>query len=139
MSALEELGPLQPLALEVGLFDYVPLDSPRAPPPVRLHARLARRYEADEGDEPGGERLRLAFVAGRPIDSHDLLVLSYVWREPPRGVVWGFERWPSPERRLRLYRRDAAFEPRRAPDVHAELQGLGPASFTDQARDLLAR
>ena len=137
MSTLDELGPLPPLTVEVDLFEYVALDSARQPPEVELRARLARRYEADADDEAGGERLRLAFVAGRPVDSYDLLVLSYVWREPPRGVVWALERWPSPERRLRLYRRDASFEARSAEDVHAELQSLGPDSIADQIRRLI--
>jgi hypothetical protein len=134
MSTLEELGSLPPITIELDLFDYVPLDSPREPPPVELRACLARSYEADEGND---EELRLAFVAGHPIESHDLLVLSYIWRAPPKGVAWGVERWPSPERRLRLYRHDPQFEPRAAGEVHDELQSLGPASLADYARRLL--
>ena len=134
MSTLEELGSLPPIAVELDLFDYVPLDSPREPPPVKLLARLVRSFEADEEDAEG---LRLAFVAGRPIESHDLLVLAYLWRPPPRGVAWGVESWSSPERRLRPYRHDPTFEPRAAADVHAELQSLSSASFADYARGLL--
>ncbi len=134
MSLLEQLGPLPPITVELDLFDYVPLDSPREAPPVELRARLARRYDADEDVEG----LRLAFVAGHPVDSHDLLVLAYLWRSAPEGVAWGVERWSSPERRLRPYRRDPTFEPRAAADVHAELQRLGPASFAGYARGLLA-
>lgn len=134
MSTVGELGSLPPITVELDLFDYVPLDSPREPPPVKLRARLARGYDADEADAEG---LRLAFVAGHPVDSHDLLVLAYLWRPPPKGVAWGVESWPSPERRLRLYRQDPTFEPRSAADVHAELQSLDAASFADYARGLL--
>lgn len=136
MSTLEELGFLPPLTVELDLFDYVPLESPREPPPFKLRARMARGYDADEADGGG---LRLAFAAGHPVESRDLLVLAYIWRASPERVAWGVERWPSPERRLRLYRYDSTFEPRTAADVHAELQSLGPASFADHARDLLAR
>jgi hypothetical protein len=135
MSTLEQLGFLPPMTVELDLFDYVPLDSPRAPPPVELRARLARSYDADEED---GEGLRLAFVAGHPVDSHDLLVLAYLWRAASEDVVWGVERWSSPERRLRPYRHDPTFEPRAAADVHAELQNLGPASVASDARVFLA-
>ena len=135
MAALEHLGPLSPITVELDLFDYVPLDSPRQPPPVELRARLARSYDADDED---GEGLRLAFVAGHPVDSHDLVVLAYLWRAAPENVVWGVERWSSPQRRLRPYRHDPAFEPRAAADVHAELQGLGPASFASHARAVFA-
>jgi hypothetical protein len=135
MSTLTQLGSLPPITAELDLFDYVPLDSPREPPPVELRARLARSYDTDEED---GEGLRLAFVAGHPVDSHDLLVLAYLWRASPEGVVWGVERWSSPERRLRPYRHDPTFEPRAAADVHAELQSLGPASFASYARVFLA-
>jgi hypothetical protein len=135
MSTLEELGSLPPITVELDLFDYVPLDSPREPPPVELRARLARSYDADEED---GEGLRLAFVAGHPVDSHDLLVLAYLWRAASEDVVWGVERWSSPERRLRPYRHDPTFEPRAAADVHAELQSLGPASVARYARVFLA-
>jgi hypothetical protein len=134
MATPEELGSLPPITVELDLFDYVPLDSPREPPPVDLRARLVRSY--DTGEEEG-EGLRLAFVAGRPVESHDLLVLSYLWRPPPKGVAWGVESWSSPERRLRPYRNDPTFEPRTAADVHAELQSMDPASFADYARDLL--
>jgi hypothetical protein len=135
MSTLEQLGSLPPVTGELGLFDYVPLDSPREPPPVELRARLVRSYDA--GDEDG-EGLRLAFVIGHPVDSRDLLVLAYVWRPAPEGVAWGAERWSSPERRLRPYRHDPAFEPRAAGDVHAELQSLGSASLASEARAFLA-
>jgi hypothetical protein len=135
MSTLKELGSLPPITVELDLFDYVPLDSPREPPPVELRARLARSYDTDEED---GEGLRLAFVAGHPVDSHDLLVLAYLWRAASEDVVWGVERWSSPERRLRPYRHDPTFEPRTAADVHAELQSLGPASVASYARVFLA-
>ncbi|HWC28385.1 MAG TPA: hypothetical protein VG474_17475 [Solirubrobacteraceae bacterium] len=135
MATLEQLGPLPPMTVELDLFDYVPLDSPREPPPVELRACLARSYDAGEED---GEGLRLAFVAGHPIDSPDLLVLAYLWQGAPASVVWGAERWSSPERRLRPYRHDPTFEPRAAADVHAELQRLDPASFARYARGLLA-
>jgi hypothetical protein len=134
MAALTQLGSLPPITVELDLFDYVPLDSPRKPPPLELRARLARRYDDEEGDEG----LRLAFVAGHPVDSHDLLVLAYLWRAAPEGVVWGVERWSSPERRLRPYRHDPTFEPRAAAAVHAEIQGRGAASFASDARAFLA-
>lgn len=134
MSTLEQLGSLPPTTVELDLFDYVPLDSPREPPPVELRARLARRSD----DEEDGEGLRLAFVLGHPIDSHDLLVLAYLWRAEPEGVVWGFERWSSPQRRVRPYRHDPTFEPRIATEVHAELQGGGAAGFASSTRALLA-
>jgi hypothetical protein len=134
MSTVEQLGPLPPVAVELDLFDYVPLDTPREPPPVELRARLARRYDADEED---GEGLRLAFVAGHPVDSHDLLVLAYLWRSAPEIVVWGVERWSSPQRRLLPYWHDPTFEPRAAADVHAELRTLAPASFARYTRALL--
>jgi hypothetical protein len=135
MSTLEQLGSLPPVTAELDLFDYVPLDSPREPPPVEVQARLARRYDDDED----GEGLRVAFVIGHPIDSHDLLVLAYLWRaEPEEGVVWGVERWSSPQRRVRPYRLDPSFAPRAATDVHAELQGRGAAGFASSVRDLLA-
>ncbi len=135
VSTLKQLGCLPPITVELELFDYVPLDSPREPPPVELRACLARSYDAGEED---GDGLRLAFVAGHPVDSHDLLVLAYLWRAAPKGVSWGVERWSSPERRLRPYRHDATFEPRVAADVHAELQSLGHASFARHVRDFLA-
>jgi hypothetical protein len=135
MSTLKQLGSLPPITVELDLFDYVPLDSPREPPPVELRARLARSYDADEEDDEG---LRLAFVVGHPVDSHDLLVLAYLWRAASEDVVWGVERWSSPERRLRPYRHDPAFEPRAAADVHAELKSLGPASVASDARVFLA-
>ena len=134
MASLEELGSLPPITVELELFDYVPLDSPREPPPVELRARLARRFDTDEENSEG---LRLAFVAGRPVDSDNLLVLAYLWRPAPEAVAWGVERWPSPERRLGLYRYDPTFGPRTAADVHAELQNLHPAAFADYARGLL--
>jgi len=134
MSTLTQLGPLPPITVELDLFDYVPLDSPREPPPVELRARLARSFDTGEED---GEGLRLAFVAGHPVDSHDLLVLSYLWRAAPNGVAWGIERWSSPERRLRPYRHDPTFEPRAGADVHAELKSLYPASFASYARRFL--
>jgi hypothetical protein len=135
MSTLEQLGSLPPITVELDVFDYVALDSPREPPPVELRARLARSYG---DDEDGGEGLRLAFVAGHPVDSHDLLVLAYVWRAAPEGVAWGVERWSSPERRLLPYRHDPTFEPRAAADVHAELKSLAPAAFASYARAFLA-
>ena len=135
MATLEELGPLLPITAELGLFDYVPLDSPREPPPVDLRARLARTDAVDDDEDAG---LRLAFVAGHPIDSEDLLVLAYLWRAPPGGVVWGVERWSSPRQRLRPYRHDPTFEPRAAADVHAELKSLGNASLERYARSILA-
>jgi hypothetical protein len=74
MTTLEQLGPsLPPITVELNLFGDVPLDSPREPPSVELRARRARSYDTDEED--GGD-LRLAFVAGHPVDSHDLLVLA---------------------------------------------------------------
>jgi hypothetical protein len=135
MSTLEHLGSLPPITAELDLFDYVALDSPREPPAVELRARLARAFGAGEDDDEG---LRLAFVAGHPVDSHDLLVLAYVWRAAPEGVAWGVERWSSPERRLLPYRQDPTFEPRTAADVHAELRSLTPASFASHVRALLA-
>ena len=135
MATLEQLGSLPPLTVELDLFDYAPLDSPREPPPLELRARLARSFDAEEDDAEG---LRLAFVAGRPVDSHDVLVVAYLWRPATSDVVWGLERWSSPERRLRPYRHDPAFEPRSAGDVHAELQRLGAASFAREVRTLLA-
>jgi hypothetical protein len=134
MATIEQLGPVPPITVELEPFDYVALDSPREPPPLELRARLARSYDA--GDDDQG--LRLAFVAGRPVDSHDVLVVSYVWRPSPEGVAWGVERWPSPERRLRPYRHDATFEPRAAADVHAELRSLGLAGFPGHVRACLA-
>jgi hypothetical protein len=135
MATLKQLGSLPPITVELGLFDYVPLDNPREPPAIALHARLARSYDTDDED---GEGLRLAFVAGHPVDSHDLLVLAYLWRGALKGVVWGVERWSSPERRLAPYRYDPTFEPGAAADVHSELQGLGPGAFASYAHDLLA-
>jgi hypothetical protein len=135
MATLEHLGSLPPITVELDLFDYVALDSPRAPPPVELRARLARGYDTDEED---GEGLRLAFVAGHPVESRDLLVLAYLWRAAPEGVAWGVERWSSPERRLLPYRHDPTFEPRAAAEVHAELKSLAPAAFARHARAFLA-
>ena len=134
MATLEELGSLPPVTVEVALFDYVPLDSPREPPALELRARLARCYVPDDAD---GEGLRLAFIAGRPVDSYDLIALAYIWRSGDAVVAWGVERWSSPERRLRPYRNDATFAPRAAADVHAELRELGVSAVARQARDLL--
>jgi hypothetical protein len=134
MSPPDQLGPLPPITVELDLFDYVALDSPREPPPVELRARLARSYGADEED---GEGLRLAFVFGHPVESHDLLVLAYLWRAASEDVVWGAERWSSPQRRLRSYRHDPTFETRAAADAHAELKRLGPASIARYARGVL--
>jgi hypothetical protein len=133
MSTLEQLGPLLPITVELDLFDYVPLDSPREPPPVELRARLARSY----GDEEDGEGLRLAFVVGHPADSHDLLVLAYLWRAVSEDVVWGIERWSSPERRLRPYRHDPTFTTQPAADIHAELKSLGSDAVAHHARGVL--
>jgi hypothetical protein len=133
VSTREQLGCLPPVTVELDLFDYVALDSPREPPPVELRARLARRY-----DDEDGEGLRLAFVVGHPIDSHDLLVLAYLWRAEPESVVWGAERWSSPQQRLRPYRHDPTFQPRSAAEVHAELRGGGGAAFASATRAFLA-
>ena len=134
MATLEQLGDLLPVTVELELFDYVALAAPREPPAIDVCACLARGYTDDEQ----GEQLRLAFVTGHPIDSQDLLVLAYLWREGPRGVVWGAERWSSPERRLRPYRQDPAFRPRAAGAVHAELQRLDDEAFADHVRAVLA-
>ncbi len=117
------------------MFDYVALDRPRTPPDFVAVARLARRYSEEDS---GGERLRLALVAGHPVDSHDLVVVGYIWRAETRDVVWGLERWPSPDRRLALYRLEPGFEPRPARGLHAELQQAGAAALADQARSILA-
>jgi hypothetical protein len=135
MTTLEQLGPLPPITVELDLFDYVSLGSPREPPAVELRARLARSYGTDDED---GDGLRLAFVAGHPVDSYDLLVLAYLWRAATEDVVWAIERWSSPQRRLRPYRHDPTFQSRAAADVHAELQSLGPASLANDARVFLA-
>lgn len=134
MATRDHLGSLPPVTVDLDLFDYVALDSPREPPPVELRARLARRND----DEEDGEGLRLAFVVGHPIDSHDLLVLAYLWRAEPESVVWGVERWSSPQQRLRPYRHDPAFQPRDAAGLHAEIQERGVASFASSTRALLA-
>jgi hypothetical protein len=138
VASLQELGFVPPLEVELELFDYVPLDSPRDPPPVELRARLARGFDDGDDDESDGEGFRLAFVAGRPVESHDLLVLSYIWRARTEAVAWGLESWSSPERRLRTYRHDPTFQPRPAADVHAELRSAGPASVAACAQRLLA-
>ena len=135
MATLQQLGFMPPITVEFRLFDYVRLDNPREPPPIDLHARLARSYNTDDED---GEGLRLAFIAGHPVDSDDLLVLAYLWRAGPKGVAWGVERWSSPERRLRPYRYDPTFEARPAVGVHSELQSLGPASFASYVHVVLA-
>ena len=118
------------------MFDYIDLDASRMPPDVDVVARLARSYSEEE--DGGGERLRLALVAGRPVDSHDLIIVAYIWRAETRDVVWGLERWPSPERRLVLYRLDPDFEALPARELHAELQQAGPGGVADQTRAVLA-
>lgn len=130
-----ELPSLPVIAAEVGAFDYVALDCSRTPPDLEVVARLARSYSEEDG---GGERLRLVLVAGHPVDSGDFVVISYIWRAETRDVVWGLERWPSPERRLALYRLDAGFEALPAPRLHTELQEAGAAGVADQARAVLA-
>ena len=137
MSSLEDLGSLPPVTVELELFAYVPLDSPREPPAFELQARLARGYAAEDDEEGDGGGLRLAFVAGHPVDSPDLVVLSYIWRARTEDVAWGVESWSSPERRLKAYRHDPSFEPRAATDVHAELRGGGPSSVAGSAQALL--
>jgi hypothetical protein len=117
------------------MFDYVDLNSERTPPDVRLVARLARSYSEEDG---GSERLRLALVAGHPVDSHDLIIVAYIWRGETQDVVWGLERWPSPERRLVLYRLDPGFEALPAQQLHAQLQRAGADGLADQARAVLA-
>ena len=136
MAEPQELPALPPVTAEIEpTFDYVSLDSSRSPPDVDVVARLARNYsEEDSGDE----RLRLALVAGHPVDSDDLVVVAYIWRAETRDVVWGLERWPSPERRLALYRLDPGFEPLPARRLHEELQQEGAAALADQARAVLA-
>ena len=136
MTTLEQLGRLPPVTAELDLFDYVPLDSEREPPPLELRACLARSQLGEDGDPDG---LRLAFVTGHPVDSADLLVLAYLWRPTTNDVVWGLERWSSPERRLRPYSHDAAFQPRPAGDVHAELRSLDGDAFARRVRGVLAR
>ncbi|MGI8595594.1 MAG: hypothetical protein ACR2ML_14770 [Solirubrobacteraceae bacterium] len=136
MADLQELPELPPITAEIEpLFDYAALDCPRTPHDLDVVARLARTYSEEDS---GGERLRLAFVAGHPVDSKDLVVVAYIWRAETRDVVWGLERWPSPERRLVLYRLDPAFEALPARRLHAELQQAGAASLADQARAVLA-
>lgn len=135
MATLEQLGRLPPVTAELDLFDYFPLDSTREPPPLELQASLARSQPGEDGDPDG---LRLAFVTGHPIDSPDLLVLAYLWRPASNDVVWGVERWSSPESRLRPYSHDAAFRPRPAADVHAELQRLDGDAFARRVRGVLA-
>ncbi len=117
------------------MFDYVALDSARMPPDLRVVARLARSYS--EGDDDG-ERLRLALVFGHPVDSQDLIIVAYIWRAETRDVVWGLERWSSPERRLVLYQLDPGFEPLPARQLHAELRQAGSTALADQARAILA-
>ena len=132
----QELPALPPITAEVEpMFDYIALDTPRMPPELHVVARLARNYSEGDG---GGERLRLALVAGHPVDSHDLIIVAYIWRAETRDVVWGLERWPSPERRLVLYRLDPGFEPLPARQLHAELQHAGAAALADQTRAVLA-
>ena len=75
---------------------------------------------------------------GHPVDSDDLIIVAYIWRAETRDVVWGLERWPSPERRLVLYRLDPGFEPLPARQLHAELQHAGAAALADQTRAVLA-
>jgi len=132
----QELPALPPITAEVErMFDYIALDSPRMPPELHVVARLARNYSEGDG---GGGRLRLALVAGHPVDSDDLIIVAYIWRAETRDVVWGLERWPSPERRLVLYRLDPGFEPLPARQLHAELQHAGAAALADQTRAVLA-
>ncbi len=132
----EQLPSLPPITAEIEpTFDYVALDSDRTPPDVDVVARLARNYSEEDS---GGERLRLALVAGHPVDSNDLVVVAYIWRAETKDVVWGLERWPSPERRLVLYRLDKGFEALPAGRLHAELQQAGAAALADQARAVLA-
>ena len=136
MADSHELPSLPPITVEVEpMFDYVALDSPRMPPDLDVVARLARKYSEEDG---GGERLRLALVAGHPVDSHDLVIVAYIWRAETRDVVWGLERWPSPERRLVLYRLDPGFEPLPARQLHAEVQHAGADALADKARAVLA-
>lgn len=135
MATLEQLGRLPPIAAELDLFEYAPLDSARKPPSLELRACLARSQPADADDAEG---LRLAFVTGHPIDSVDLVVLAYLWRPTSEDVVWGVERWSSPERRLRPYSHDPTFRPAPAGDVHAELQRLDTDRFARRVRAVLA-
>ena len=136
MADLEELPSLPPVTAEVEpTFDYVALDSERMPPDVRVVARLARSYSEEDG---GGERLRLALVVGHPVDSPDLIIVAYIWRAETQDVVWGLERWPSPERRLVLYRLDPGFEPLPARQLHNELKQAGTAALADQTRAILS-
>ena len=136
MATLDELGALPPVTAQLDLFDYVGLGDPREPPAVEVVACLARTYAVDEDDDDG---LRLAYVAGHPVDSEDLVVLAYLWRPGPEGVVWGAERWSSPQRLLLRYRRDRDFRPRTAAAVHADLQSLDAAAFERHARSIVAR
>jgi len=134
--AFKELPSLPPITVEVEpMFDYVALDSPRSPPDLHLVARLARKYSEEED---GGERLRLALVAGHPVDSHDLIILAYIWRAETQEVVWGLERWSSPEPTLVLYRLDPGFESLPARQLHAELQRAGATAIAEQTRTVLA-
>ena len=136
MADREDLPSLPPVTDEVEpMFDYVALDSKRMPPDLRVVARLARSYSEGEGD---GERLRLALVFGHPVDSDDLIIVAYIWRAETQDVVWGLERWSSPERRLVLYGLDPGFEPLPARRLHAEMQQAGAAALADQARAILA-
>ena len=138
MADLDQLPPLPPVTADwEPTFDYVALDSERTPPEdVAVVARLARSYS--EEDDGRAQRLRLALVAGRPVDSADLLVVAYIWREETGDVVWGLERWSSPERPLGLYRLDPHFEAQPARRVHAELQQARAAALADQARAIVA-
>jgi hypothetical protein len=131
----EQLPSLPPVTADVEpMFDYVALDSSRTPPDLVAVARLARKYS----EEDRGERLRLTLVAGHPVDSYDLIVVAYIWRGETRDVVWGIERWSSPERPLALYRLDAGFRDLPVRELHAELQQAGAAAVADQARAILA-
>ncbi len=132
----DELPSLPPITADVEpTFDYVALDDARTPPDLEVVARLARGYSEEDG---GGERLRLSLVAGRPVDSKDIVVVSYIWRAETKDVVWAIERWSSPEKRLALYTLDPGFEPAPARQLHAELQQDGAAALADQARTVLA-
>ncbi len=135
MTGPEEIPSLPPITAELEpMFDYVALDSPRTPPDLVVVARLARKYS----EEDGGERLRLTLVAGHPVDSYDLIVVAYIWRGETRDVVWGIERWSSPERPLALYRLDAGFEQLPVREMHAQLQQGAAAAVADQAQAVLA-
>lgn len=130
----EGLAQLPPSAEWSDLFAYRALDEPDAPPDADARHRLARRYVDEEN---GPERIRLVLVTGYDPVRDTLDCVAYIWRAERSDVVWGLERWPEPQNRLRLYTLDREFSPEAVRRLHERYRTEGAQKVSEDAREIL--